>query len=60
MMKLTGATAELVETGLTFSDAAAARGVPIDAALNPRQQDSRAIKHHNGVNPSYGPRRKAS
>jgi hypothetical protein len=29
--------------------------VPIDQALNPKQQDSRAIKHH-GPNPHYGPR----
>jgi hypothetical protein len=25
--------------------------------MNPKQQDSRAIKHH-GPNPHYGPRRK--
>ncbi len=43
----------------TFTAVADARGVPIDQALNPKAQDSRAIKHH-GPNPHYGPRKKAS
>ena len=36
-----------------------ARGLDPDQALNPKAQDSRAIKH-NGPNPHYGPKRKAS
>jgi DNA modification methylase len=43
----------------TFSAVAEARGVPVDQALNPKAQDSRAIKH-TGPNPHYGPKRKAS
>jgi len=38
----------------TFQSVAAARGVPIGDAINPKAQDSRAIKHH-GPNPHYGP-----
>jgi hypothetical protein len=38
---------------------ASARGVPIDQALNPKVQDSGAIKHH-GPNPYYGPKRRTS
>ena len=41
----------------TFQSVAAARGVAIDQALNPKAQDSRAIKH-NGPNPHYGPRKR--
>jgi DNA modification methylase len=59
VMHLTGETPVLAETGETFAAVAAARGVPVDEALNPKLQDSRAIKHH-GPNPHYGPRRKAS
>jgi len=61
MMAITGVAAELEETGLTFAGVAAARGVDVEQALNPKQLDSRAIKHTNGgTNPCYGPRRKAS
>ena len=57
MMNLTGKTPPvLAETGQAFAAVAEARGVPIGQALNPKQQDSRAIKHH-GPNPHYGPRR---
>jgi DNA modification methylase len=60
IMNLTGETPVLIETGEMFATVAEARGVPVDQALNPKQQDSRAIKHH-GPNPHYGPRkRKAS
>jgi hypothetical protein len=50
---LTGDTATLAETGETFAAVAESRGVPIDQASNPKQQDSRAIKHR-GPNPFYG------
>jgi DNA modification methylase len=44
----------------TFEVVAAARGIPVEHAINPKAQDSRAIKHY-GPNPHYGPRkRKAS
>ena len=60
---LTGETPLLLGAGdetATFQSVAAARGVPIEQALNPKAQDSRAIKH-TGPNPHYGPRkRKAS
>src|SRR5271165_5016993 len=50
---LTGATATLAETGETFAAVADSRGVSVDQASNPKQQDSRAIKHR-GPNPFYG------
>ena len=53
IMSLTGEPAVLAETGGTFAAVAESRGVPADQALNPRQQDSRAILHH-GPNPFYG------
>ncbi len=53
IMSLTGETAVLAETGEAFAATATSRGVPVDQALNPKQQDSRAIKHH-GPNPFYG------
>ncbi len=60
VMNLTGHVPVLAETGEAFMDVAATRGVPVEQALNPKQQDSRAIKH-SGPNPHYGPRkRKAS
>jgi hypothetical protein len=50
----------LAETGQPFGAVAETRGVPVEQALNPKDQDSRAIKH-NGPNPFYGPKnRKAS
>jgi DNA modification methylase len=56
---LTGEPAKLQETGEYFMDVAVARGVPADQAMNPKSQDSRAIKHH-GPNPHYGPNRKTA
>jgi hypothetical protein len=50
---LTGETAMLAETGETFAAVAESRGVSVDQALNPKQRDSRAIKHR-GPNPFYG------
>ena len=49
----------LAETGQPFGAVAEDRGVPVEQALNPKDQDSRAIKHH-GPNPFYGTKRKAS
>jgi len=59
IMNLSGNEPVLESTGQSFADVAAARDVPVDQALNPKQQDSRAIKHH-GPNPFYGSKRKAS
>jgi hypothetical protein len=59
MMNLAGDTPVLEATGESFTEVADARGVDPDQALNPKAQDSGAIKH-NGPNPHYGPRRKAS
>jgi DNA modification methylase len=59
VMNLSGETATLAETGAGFAVVAEARGVPVDQALNPRESDSRAIKHH-GPNPHYGPRSKTN
>ena len=56
IMNLTGEAAMLTETGEIFAAAAQSRGVPVDQALNPRQQDSRAIQHR-GPNPFYGPKK---
>ena len=56
---LSGNDAVLEATGQTFGAVAESRGVPAEQALNPKAQDSRAIKH-NGPNPHYGPKRKAS
>ncbi len=57
MMNLTGDVPVLADTGEAFTDVAAARGVSVEEALNPKQQDSRAIKH-TGPNPHYGTRKK--
>ena len=43
----------LAATGEPMAAVAAARGVPVEQALNPKQKDSRAIKHR-GPNPFYG------
>lgn len=59
IMNLTGETPVLEQTGESFAAVAEARGIDPDQALNPKAQDSRAIKH-NGPNPHYGPKRKAS
>jgi DNA modification methylase len=59
LMNLAGATAALESTGQPFVEVAESRGVDPNDALNPKGQDSRAIKH-NGPNPFYGPKRKAS
>ena len=56
---LTGQTATLADTGEAFDAVAAARGVPLEQVSNPKNRDARAIKH-NGPNPFYGTRRKAS
>ena len=58
MMNL-GIDAMLESNGDSFADVAAARGVYLDQTLNPKAQDSGAIKHH-GPNPCYGPQKKAS
>jgi DNA modification methylase len=58
---LTGETPLLIDaadgSAATMQSVAAARGVPIEDAINPKARDGRAIKHH-GPNPHYGPRRK--
>ncbi len=59
MMALTGEPATLAGSGETFVQAAESRGVDVDQAMNPKQQDPRAIRH-NGQDPHYGARRKAS
>jgi hypothetical protein len=56
MINLTAAM-PMLDGGETFTAVAEARGVPVDQVLNPKQQDSHAIKHH-GPNPHYGRRRK--
>ncbi len=56
---LTGETPLLVGgdgSTATFQSVAATRGIPVEQAINPKAQDSRAIKHH-GPNPHYGPRK---
>ena len=59
LMNMTGNVPLLLGTDETFPAIAEARGVPVDQVLNPRESDSRAIKHH-GPNPHYGPRNKAN
>ena len=58
MMTLTGNEA-VHESGATFTEIASTRGIDPGQALNPKAQDSGAMKHH-GPNPHDGPRRKAS
>ena len=58
MMNLTGHE-PIHESGATFAEIAAARGIDPGQALNPKAPDAGAIKHH-GPNPHDGPRRKAS
>ncbi|MGP8185027.1 MAG: site-specific DNA-methyltransferase [Terracidiphilus sp.] len=57
LMELTGETPVHAETAEGFTAVAEARGVSADEAVNPKQQDSRAIRH-NGPNPHYGTRRR--
>ena len=57
MMAISNETPVLQETGQTFAEVAQARGVPIDQAINPKQQDAR---RHNGPAPFYGSKRRAS
>ena len=59
MVNLGAEVPVLAETGQPFAAVAETRGVPVEQALNPKDQDSRAIKH-NGPNPFYGTKRKAS
>jgi hypothetical protein len=54
-----GVDTMLESNGDSFSGVAAVRGVDPDQALNPKMQDSGAIKHH-GPNPHYGPAKRAS
>ncbi|MBZ5726846.1 MAG: ParB N-terminal domain-containing protein [Acidobacteriia bacterium] len=54
---LIGDTPILAASGETFAAVAESRGVPAGQAMNPKQTDARAIKHH-GPNPHYGPRRR--
>ncbi len=58
MLNLTGEM-PMLNGAESFTAVAEARGVPIDQVLNPKAQDSRAIKH-SGPNPHYGRKRKAS
>src|ERR1035437_9421348 len=53
MMNLGVGSVVLASTGQTMEEVAAERGVPVEQVLNPRAQDSRAIKH-NGPAPYYG------
>ena len=55
---LAGETATLAATGESFEVVAQARGIDATQAMNPKQDDSRAIKHH-GPNPYYGTRKSA-
>jgi len=57
LMALTQEAPVLQETGQTFAEVAQSRGVPVDQALNPKQQDARRIRH-NGPAPFYGSKRK--
>jgi DNA modification methylase len=57
LMALTQEAPVLQETGQTFAEVAQSRGVPVDQALNPKQQDARRIRH-NGLAPFYGSKRK--
>jgi hypothetical protein len=62
LLRLTALTNELPvlqETGQAFAEVAQSRGVPVDQALNPKQQDARSTRH-NGPAPFHGSRKKAS
>ena len=56
---LTGEEPILTETGQTMAEVAQSRGVPLDHAVNPKQQNARRIRH-NGPAAFYGGRKKAS
>lgn len=58
MMNLGSNPPVLDGTGQLFAEVAAARGVDPTDAVNPKANDSRAIKH-DGPNPHYGSKRKA-
>jgi hypothetical protein len=59
LMVLTREVAVLQETSQTFTDVAHSRGVPLDEAVNPKEQHARRLRH-NGPAPFYGSRKKAS
>lgn len=59
MTHLTGETPILAEAGESFEQVAVARGVDPGQALNPKAQDTGAIRH-SGPRPHYGPRRKVA
>ena len=52
LINLTSQMPVLAETGESFTKVAVARSVDPNQVMNPKQQDSRAIKH-NGPNPHY-------
>jgi hypothetical protein len=54
---LIGEEPVLAETGQTMAEVAQSRGVPVDQAVNPKQQDAHRIRH-NGPAPYYGSKRK--
>jgi len=49
--------AVLADSGQTFEEVAAARGVSVDPPASRHATDARSIRHKNGM-PYYGPRRK--
>ena len=59
LMNLGGEAPVLAPVGTAFADVASGRGVDLAQVLNPKTADARAIKH-NGPNPFYDRRRKAS
>ena len=56
MINLSGERPVLADTGQPFAAVAETRGVPVEQVLNPKDQDSHAIRHV-GPNPCHGPRR---
>lgn len=59
MMNLGSDSPVLDGASQSFTEVAVARGVDPTEAVNPKASDSRAIQH-NGPNPHYGSKRKAS
>jgi DNA methylase len=55
MWALTGTEPTLAASAESFTAVAASRGIDPNQALNPKSQDSRAIKHRDGgLRPHYG------
>ena len=60
ILNLSGEMPVLLGTGQAINEVAAARGVPLEQADNPRAHETPGAFKHHGPAPFYGSRRKVS